>query len=49
MHDFMQETLNVADILSVSIIIIVYIALLSAGVAQPISLCSAGSFFGRRI
>lgn len=29
----MQEALNVADILSDSIIIIVYVALLSAGVA----------------
>lgn len=44
---FMQETLNVADILSDSIIIIVYVALLSAGVAQPISLCSVGSCSGR--
>lgn len=32
----MQETLNVADILSDSIIIVEYVALLSAGVAQPI-------------
>lgn len=36
MHDFMQKTLNVADILSDSIIIIVNVALLSAGAAQPI-------------
>lgn len=34
MHDFMQESLNVADFLSDSIVVIV--ALLAAGVAQPI-------------
>lgn len=44
MHDIMQNTSNVADILSDTIVIVVYIALLSAGAAAHLTqLCLAGS------